>query len=177
MTVSQYECQTQEGCFLFQFSKNGLSNLSFPVLGSEATLHDEASIDPGEIEFPTGWLDLTYSAIREGLLGRPLGQLPPLDLQGTPFQRSVWMALQSIPCGETRSYGQIATEIERPGAVRAVGQACGRNPVPLIVPCHRVLAAGGKIGGFSGGKGWKPLLLAREGWGNGADLPLFKHGN
>ena len=177
MTVSQFECQTQEGPFLVQFSKSGLSQVSFPVLGAETPTQNEALDDPREIEFPSAWLDLTYKAIRDGVLGQPLGELPPLDLQGTPFQRSVWMALLSIPCGKTQSYGQIAVEIGRPGAMRAVGRACGANPVPLIVPCHRVLAAGGKLGGFLGGMGWKPLLLAREGWGSGADLPLFQNGN
>jgi len=175
--VSQFECQTQEGPFLVQFSKRGLSRISFPVLGAEASSQDEAVAVSAEMDFPSAWLDLTYSAIRDGVLGQPLGDLPPLDLQGTPFQRSVWTALLSIPCGETRSYGQIAVEMGRPGAMRAVGRACGANPVPLIVPCHRVLAAGGKVGGFSGGKGWKPLLLAREGWGGGADLPLFQNRN
>jgi hypothetical protein len=110
VTVSQFECQTQEGPFLVQFSKSGLSQVSFPVLGAETPTQNEALDDPGEIEFPLAWLDLTYKAIRDGVLGQPLGDLPPLDLQGTPFQRSVWMALLSIPCGKTRSYGQIAAE-------------------------------------------------------------------
>jgi O-6-methylguanine DNA methyltransferase len=177
MTVSQFEFQTQEGPFFVQFSKSGLSKVSFPVLGAGATPQGEELDATEKFNIPTRWLDLTFSAIREGVFGQPLGELPPLDLQGTPFQRSVWAALLSIPRGKTRSYGQIAVEIGRPGAMRAVGRACGANPVPLIVPCHRVLAAGGKLGGFSGGEGWKPLLLAREGWGGGADLPLFKNRN
>jgi len=86
----------------------------------------------------------------------------PLDLRGTEFQREVWQALLRIPYGETRSYGEIATEVGRPKAYRAVGLANGANPVPLVVPCHRVIAAGGKLGGFGGGLEAKRKLLALE---------------
>lgn len=68
-----------------------------------------------------------------------------------------------IPAGKTKSYGEIATAIKNPKAVRAVGGACGANPIPVLVPCHRILAANKKIGGFSGGLDWKRSLLAREG--------------
>lgn len=88
----------------------------------------------------------------------------PLDLrQGTPFQQKVWQALNTIPFGETRSYGQIAAAIGQRRASRAVGQACGRNPVPILVPCHRVLAAGGKPGGYGSGLHIKRALLELEG--------------
>ena len=86
----------------------------------------------------------------------------PLDLRGTPFQRRVWEALLAIPYGETRTYGQVAGAIGRPGALRAVGAANGANPVPLVVPCHRVVAAGGRLGGFGGGLPLKARLLALE---------------
>jgi len=87
-----------------------------------------------------------------------------MDLSGgTEFQRRVWEELTWTPCGETRSYAEIAKAIRKPKAVRAVGGACGANPVPLLVPCHRVLAANRKIGGFSGGLDWKRKLLEREG--------------
>jgi len=86
-----------------------------------------------------------------------------LDLSGaTPFQRGVWQAARLIPYGETRSYAWVAGQIGKPKAARAVGQALGRNPLPLIVPCHRVLAADGGIGGFSGGVEMKKYLLAHE---------------
>jgi len=71
--------------------------------------------------------------------------------------------LRKIAPGQTKSYAQVARTIGRPGAVRAVGQACGANPIPVVIPCHRVLAAGGKLGGFSGGLDWKRKLLLREG--------------
>ncbi len=86
----------------------------------------------------------------------------PLDLRGTPFQRAVWEALLAIPYGETRSYGDVARCVARPRAVRAVGTANGSNPVPLVVPCHRVIASGGKLGGYGGGLDLKARLLAME---------------
>ena len=85
-----------------------------------------------------------------------------LDVSGTPFQRSVWNALLTIPFGETRSYGQIAKQIGRPTAVRAVGAANGRNPVSIVAPCHRVIGATGKLTGFAGGLETKAQLLALE---------------
>ncbi len=88
----------------------------------------------------------------------------PVDfLTGTPFQKEVWRALREIPYGETRSYGQIAARIGRPKAARAVGRACGKNPVALVVPCHRVIASDGSLGGFSSGLAIKKALLEREG--------------
>jgi methylated-DNA-[protein]-cysteine S-methyltransferase len=85
-----------------------------------------------------------------------------LDLRGTEFQRSVWKQLQAIPRGQQRSYGQIANTIGKPGAARAVGSACGANPIILIIPCHRVLAADGSLGGFSAGLDLKRRLLAAD---------------
>lgn len=81
---------------------------------------------------------------------------------GTPFQQSVWAALQKIPWGEYRTYGQIAGMLDLPGGARAVGNAVGANPLPVFIPCHRVLAAGGGLGGFRLGKEWKEKLLYLE---------------
>ncbi len=86
-----------------------------------------------------------------------------LDFAGTPFQRQVWNALLTIPFGETRSYGQIASQIGNPAAVRAVGAANGRNPVSIVAPCHRVIGSTGKLTGFAGGLAAKARLLALEG--------------
>ncbi len=86
----------------------------------------------------------------------------PLDAKGTAFQEAVWAALLTIPFGETRSYGQIAAQIGRPTAVRAVGAANGRNPLSIIAPCHRVIGANGKLTGFAGGLEIKALLLNLE---------------
>jgi methylated-DNA-[protein]-cysteine S-methyltransferase len=82
---------------------------------------------------------------------------------GTDFQRSVWKALRAIPAGETRTYGQLAAAIGSPKAVRAVGLANGRNPVALIVPCHRVIGANGTLTGYAGGLERKRWLLQHEG--------------
>ena len=87
----------------------------------------------------------------------------PLSPHGTPFQRKVWAGLQDIPFGETLSYGQLAEKLGT--APRALGGACGRNPIPVIIPCHRVLAANGSLGGYSGIDGieTKEFLLRLEG--------------
>ncbi|MEW2067213.1 methylated-DNA--[protein]-cysteine S-methyltransferase [Streptomyces sp. NPDC007346] len=89
----------------------------------------------------------------------------PLDLHGTPFQRSVWAELRKIPYGETRTYGELAEELGKPGASRAVGLANGKNPVGIIVPCHRVIGASGGLTGYGGGLDRKQRLLAFESGG------------
>ena len=100
--------------------------------------------------------------------------LPSLGkLEGTAFQQAVWRAIARIPFGETQTYGELACAVGRPGACRAVANACGQNPVPLFIPCHRVVAATGKIGGFSAGLPWKTLLLASEGWKTTLSCPYF----
>ncbi|HME46802.1 methylated-DNA--[protein]-cysteine S-methyltransferase [Mycobacterium sp.] len=86
-----------------------------------------------------------------------------LELGGTEFQRRVWSALQTIPYGETRSYRDIAAQVGAPSAFRAVGLANGRNPIGIIVPCHRVIGAGGSLTGYGGGLDRKRLLLELEG--------------
>ncbi len=86
----------------------------------------------------------------------------PFDFAGTEFQRSVWQALTTIPFGETRSYGEIARQIGRPKAVRAVGAANGKNPISIMVPCHRVIGSKGGLTGFAGGLETKESLLELE---------------
>jgi methylated-DNA-[protein]-cysteine S-methyltransferase len=88
----------------------------------------------------------------------------PLDLSvGTPFQQAVWQALLHIPSGQSQTYGELARQLARPQAVRALGAAVGRNPVSIIVPCHRVLGAGGQLTGYAGGLWRKQALLQLEG--------------
>ena len=95
--------------------------------------------------------------------GKKVAFRVPVDLsRSTEFQRKVWRTLQTIPYGQTRTYAWVAGKIGRPKAVRAVGAACGANPVPLIMPCHRVLRSDGSLGGFSAGLEWKKRLLALE---------------
>jgi O-6-methylguanine DNA methyltransferase len=86
-----------------------------------------------------------------------------LDPRGTPFQREVWAALLRIPYGGTRSYSDVARELGRPSAMRAVGTANGANPIAIVIPCHRVVASGGHLGGYGGGLPLKRRLLALEG--------------
>jgi methylated-DNA-[protein]-cysteine S-methyltransferase len=87
----------------------------------------------------------------------------PLDMRGTRFQNDVWQALLAIPFGETRTYGELARQLGNPNATRAVGAANGRNPISIIVPCHRVIGASGKLTGFAGGLKAKAHLLGLEG--------------
>jgi methylated-DNA-[protein]-cysteine S-methyltransferase len=87
----------------------------------------------------------------------------PLDLHGTAFQQAVWQALLALPCGATAGYGAIARAVGRPAAVRAVGAAVGRNPVSIVVPCHRVVGHDGGLTGYAGGLDRKQALLALEG--------------
>jgi O-6-methylguanine DNA methyltransferase len=87
----------------------------------------------------------------------------PMKLEGTPFDMAVWEQLQTIPYGQTRTYGEVAASLGKPGAARAVGGANHRNPIPIVIPCHRVVAAGGKLGGYGGGLDLKRHLLALEG--------------
>jgi len=87
----------------------------------------------------------------------------PVRPAGTDFNQRVWQELTRIPYGETRTYGELARKIGRPNAARAVGSANGRNPVPIVLPCHRVVASGGKLGGYGGGLELKKRLLELEG--------------
>jgi AraC family transcriptional regulator of adaptative response/methylated-DNA-[protein]-cysteine methyltransferase len=105
----------------------------------------------------------TRRAVERRIEGRDLSEKLPVDLHGTPFQKEVWKEMLRIPAGSTRSYGEVARNIGRPKAFRAVAQACGANPVPVVVPCHRVIASGGKLGGYTGGIDRKIVLLANEG--------------
>lgn len=100
--------------------------------------------------------------LREYFAGRRRGFDLPLDADGTPFQQTVWAALREIPYGETWSYGRLARRLGRPGASRAVGAANGANPVPVVVPCHRVVGADGSLTGYGEGLAVKAGLLRLE---------------
>lgn len=105
----------------------------------------------------------TARQLREYFAGRRRSFELTLDVAGTPFQRAVWNALLTIPFGETRTYGELARQVGRPSAARAVGAANGRNPVAIVAPCHRVIGAGGGLTGFAGGLDAKARLLRLEG--------------
>lgn len=100
--------------------------------------------------------------LREYFAGERVAFDTPLAMSGTPFERRVWRALTDIPYGQTVSYGEIATRVGQPSAARAVGLANGRNPIAVIVPCHRVIGANGTLTGYGGGLERKRLLLELE---------------
>jgi O-6-methylguanine DNA methyltransferase len=156
---------TTDGKFIARYSEKGLAELNFPPVGRASSRAAKKEIIPAKIR---AWHRLTEAALKKILGGGEPKKFPPLDMAGTEFQKSVWNALRKISLGKTKSYGEIAQAIGRPKAVRAVGGACGANPVPVLVPCHRVLAANRKLGGFSGGLDWKRSLLKREGVKYGA---------
>ncbi|MDQ6632857.1 MAG: methylated-DNA--[protein]-cysteine S-methyltransferase [Verrucomicrobiota bacterium] len=147
--------ETADGIFRAHYSNNGLARLDFPN-GKIPKINSENI----SREVRT-WHRLTAQALHQVLSGKPAKKFPPLDLsRGTDFQKQVWGALQKIK--QTISYTQLAAILNQPKSARAVGGACGKNPIPVLIPCHRVLAANGKLGGFSGGLSWKIKLLERE---------------
>ena len=157
-----------------------MSTIHFRHIDSPVGLLTIAASDAGlhAIEFPgdsdplprQGWratdhplLQRAQAQLDEYFAGLRRGFDLPLAPQGTPFQRQVWFALATIPYGQTRSYAQIAAQLQRPTATRAVGAANGRNPLPIVLPCHRVIGADGSLTGFSGGLPTKRFLLELEG--------------
>ncbi|MEO2166513.1 MAG: methylated-DNA--[protein]-cysteine S-methyltransferase [bacterium] len=144
------------GPILLAGGTRGLCTLRFPEKGAAA------EPDPGWIrdEAP---LETVTLQIDEYFRGDRRSFEVSLDPHGTAFQRTVWDALAEIPYGETTTYGAIAERIGRPKAVRAVGAANGQNPLPIIVPCHRVIGKDGTLTGFGGGLPVKEALLRLEG--------------
>lgn len=112
--------------------------------------------------------------VQAHLSGQALPWSGPLDLSaGTAFQQSVWWALLHIPAGQSQTYGELARQLGKPLAVRAVGAAVGRNPVSILVPCHRVVGAGGQLTGYAGGLWRKQALLKLEGHALGLSAPAL----
>jgi len=140
------------GVLSLEAEAQGMSGLSFL---------DRGPPRPGMSGQARAHLDLAVEALETYFAGRP-PRLPPLALRGTPFQLAVWAALCAIPWGEVRSYGEVARLLGRAGCARAVGGANHENPVAILVPCHRVVQAGGKLGGYAAGLDAKRWLLAHE---------------
>jgi len=143
-------------------SARGLLRTTLPqhsVEEAERLLGDSASY----AAWSPGYFTNIIERLRSYFNGEQVTFSDQLDLsEATPFQRQVWEITSMIPYGETRSYSWVAEQIRNPRAARAVGQALGRNPVPIIVPCHRVLAGDGKLCGFGGGIEMKQYLLSLE---------------
>jgi len=152
---------TSDGEFTARYSSKGLCGLEFPSGTKQRKSEGGAAPPAAQVR---RWHAAASKALGLALAGRPPKRLPPLDLSGgSEFQQRVWRALGRIALGQTWSYSQVARAIGNPKAARGVGGACGANPIPVFVPCHRVLAAHNGLGGFSGGLKWKRALLKREG--------------
>ncbi len=121
-----------------------------------------APLTSEEVPCPTPLLAEARRQLEEYFAGSRRVFDLPLTPEGTAFQRAVWEALQAIPYGETRTYGQIAAAVGRPKAFRAVGGACHCNPIGIIIPCHRVVGSSGRLTGYAGGLDRKAALLALE---------------
>jgi AraC family transcriptional regulator of adaptative response/methylated-DNA-[protein]-cysteine methyltransferase len=152
---------TTDGQFLARYSEAGLCGLEFPSGAKRSPRKLTTAQLPPRVSL---WHDAMTKALVGALAGQAPKDLPPFDFSsGTSFQQRVWLTLLQIATGQTWTYAQVAQALGKPKAVRAVGGACGANPIPVLVPCHRVLAANHRLGGFSAGLNWKRTLLKREG--------------
>ena len=152
MTTAWDVYESPLGPLTLRGGPRGLSGLDFPRRGDA---RDEAAHDPEALAEPMRQLE-------EYFAGRRQRFDLALDLRGTPFQRAVWARLLAIPYGATTTYGALAAALGRPDRVRAVGAAVGRTPVPIVVPCHRVLGADGSLTGYGGGLHRQQALLDLE---------------
>ena len=168
--LARYTWSYGKGRATLSASENGLIAFA-PAAALAARSHWEAPAEQFSIagcgfgiEQATNWLDTALLQIDEYLAGTRQHFIVPFDLAGTEFDRSVWRLLQEIPYGETVTYGRVAKALGRPGAARAVANACGRNPLPLFIPCHRVVAQNSP-GGYHDVEGVKTklFLLRHEG--------------
>ncbi|SHM77170.1 methylated-DNA-[protein]-cysteine S-methyltransferase [Caldanaerovirga acetigignens] len=160
--------KTPLGIFIIASNEKGIIKLSLPgeretdFLGELERLYGKLYIlDEDDLYSPIN--KRLKEELLEYLGGRRKNFTVPLDLKGTTFQKRVWDELLKIPYGKVKSYGQIARELGKPGAARAVGLANNRNPVPILVPCHRVVGSDGSLVGYGGGLEFKKFLLKLEG--------------
>jgi methylated-DNA-[protein]-cysteine S-methyltransferase len=154
--VNYVYLDTPIGMLLIAGDAAAVLRIQFQIDGKPANA--EAGWEPSQ----RGPVGEAARQLREYFAGKRTGFDLPLAPRGTEFQRSVWRRLQEIPYGETISYGELARRVENPKASRAVGSANGANPLPIVIPCHRVIAGDGKLGGFGGGLPTKQALLGLE---------------
>jgi methylated-DNA-[protein]-cysteine S-methyltransferase len=147
---------TPIGTLLIAGDATALHRITFPQRGHAARPEPEWQ------ESQSGPVGEAMRQLNEYFAGKRATFDLPLAPEGTAFQRSVWRQLQEIPYGETISYGELARRVGNPKASRAVGSANGANPLPIVIPCHRVIAGDGTLGGFGGGLPTKQTLLALE---------------
>lgn len=159
------QMETPIGLLTIDANEDFVTHIALPTKGAErlaTSLGRRNSGSSGNGQLPAP-LVAAMAQLEEYFAGRRQCFDLPLELNGTDFQRSVWTELGEIPYGETISYAELAMMVGRPQAYRAVGQANGANPIPIVLPCHRVLASGGGIGGYGGGLTMKRQLLTLEG--------------
>jgi len=160
---SAYFVETPLGCFGIGWGETGLCRLALPETDGSPAKARLAGFTDAE---PSGWVADLVAGIGRYAEGEPVDFAGfPLDFgEAAAFDRAIWMAARDLGHGEVTTYGEIAARAGYPGQARPAGAALGRNPVPLVVPCHRVLAAGGRLGGFSapGGTTSKARLLLHE---------------
>jgi methylated-DNA-[protein]-cysteine S-methyltransferase len=145
------------GSLLIAGDESAVRRISFPKNGKPARPERNWT------EASRGVVSEAVQQLREYFAGRRQEFDLPLMPEGTPFQRKVWRCLQEIPYGQTISYAELAKRSGNPKAARSVGSANGKNPIPIVIPCHRVIAADGTLGGFGGGLPTKEKLLVLEG--------------
>ena len=162
MKIRYHTVDSDFGRLLVAGTEHGVCAVHLADDDSELGIALRGEYPEAIIERDEGSLRHWVGEILEYLHGARVRLDLPLDIQGTAFQFRVWRALQKIAYGATQTYGDIARAIGQPGAARAVGHACGTNPVPLIIPCHRVVGSNGKLGGYGLGLDRKRKLLAQE---------------
>jgi AraC family transcriptional regulator of adaptative response/methylated-DNA-[protein]-cysteine methyltransferase len=150
------------GKFLIGATERGICAITFASSEAQVKAALRREYPSAEIVLDDKGLQRWASAFLKYLQGQHSRLDLPLDIQGTAFQQRVWKELQRIPYGQTRSYSEIAQAIGQPKAVRAVARACAANPVPILIPCHRVIRKNGALGGYSGGIARKRALLMLE---------------
>jgi methylated-DNA-[protein]-cysteine S-methyltransferase len=153
--MKKKKIETKLGELTLVASETALVGVYFPD-------HQPAPDLSGVEEGTNALLEQAAREITAYLAGESASFAVPIAFEGTSLQEAVWRALQAIPRGETRTYGELAASIGKPGSPRAIGQMVARNPLSIIVPCHRVLASGGRLNGFAGGIERKAALLAIE---------------
>ena len=151
--MKQWKMKSPAGDLYIVASPEGLSGIFWAARPEPLT---KSLRDAGAV------IQQTVRELEEYFAGQRREFSLPLDPRGTEFQQKVWRELQRIPYGETISYAEIARRLRKPGASRAVGTANGRNPLSIVIPCHRVITSGGTLGGYAGGLRAKEILLSLE---------------
>jgi len=155
-------CETDLGWIGVMVSPAGLRAMTLPRESRDTALREVLALGAPK-EAPESELNGLAERLRRYARGEAVAFPEELDFDGvSPFRRAVWEATRAIPRGQTSSYAELAARVGRPGAARAVGQAMARNPWPIVVPCHRVVASDGGLGGYGGGLDMKERLLHLE---------------